>query len=283
MRDIGLELADGSGDKEALPEEPVNISEKRPKAKMLKTLLLGFKLAWERAGLVILISLAWSITVTATLSTSRFVTHPSLGVILIFVYAAALIGTIPLLAGFLLTHLVASREDISFAILRQKIWEMILPALRLTCVQIMAMQLLFLTFWFYFRLPGLLTKGVCVLTVYLTLFFLMMAIYHWPVLVAQESGVFDAPGKKAKRGVRAVLRRCFFIVMARPLYAVGLLAAISFVSVVLFVTIALPPLLWVGLIAMLLTSAVRALLVQFVVLPLPAQEEIVPDEKFHLK
>ena len=146
------------------------------------------------------------------------------------------------------------------------------------------MGVLSVNLWFYGRLGHVAGTVAMLLCLYLLLFWGMMALSHFPLLIAQEAGVFDEPGRMARRGTLAVLRRAFFLTLGRPFYAFGLLVLVVPLAVLTGLTGVLFALLLPGLLALLTTHSTRALLVQFGVLhPPPPPEAVVPDEKFKLK
>ena len=87
-----------------------------------------------------------------------------------------------------------------------------------------------------------------------------MALYQGPLLVLQETGAFDAPGRPAQRGAKAVLRRSFFLVIGEPLFTLGLgLAALAWTVGALLTAVG-AAMLWPGGVCLLLTTPTLALL-----------------------
>jgi len=105
---------------------------------------------------------------------------------------------------------------------------------------------------------------------------------HYPLLVAQEAGVFDEPVRRARRGALPVLRRAFFLALGRPFYTLGLLFIAALATLPFAATGVLLALLWAGGVALLTTHVTRLLLIQYGVLPPPPVEKAIPDEQFRL-
>jgi uncharacterized membrane protein YesL len=195
---------------------------------------------------------------------------------------AALVFSAPMAGAFFVAHLVSTYDEVSYADMWRGAKRMFGPATRLGLIQCGVLSVLAVNLWFYANVGHLIGGVAALLCLYALLAWGMMAVYHFPLLVAQEAGLFDEPNRRARRGARAVLRRAFFLAFGSPLFSAGLLAIALAFSALVVATVALIPLLWLGVVAMLTTQATRALLVQYGVLPSPVQEEAVPDEKFRI-
>lgn len=260
-------------------------TDRLPPARLLPALRDGIRQTWDRLGLVMAVTATWTALLLIPLSVASLlpasVPLPARYAILLLV--TALIGSVPTAGAFAVAQRIAERREAAYADFWREGFRHLGPALRLSLIQQAGLALFAVNFWFYLAMGGMAGRIASILCLYLFVFFLMMCLYHWPLLIAQESGVFDEPDRRAKRGAWAVLRRAFFLALGRPFYALGLLIALLLVSALLFATLALPALLWIGSIAMLATYATRALLVQYEVLPAPQIEEPVPDEKFRIQ
>lgn len=238
--------------------------------------------AWDRLGLVVAMSLTWTVLLTCVLTLWRFLPHalPTLARNLTALIVAALILSAPTAGACYVVHRLCTFEEVAYTDFWQGARRLFAPATRLglfhTAVALVAT--VNVGFYLALRSPfGLVAALVCL---YILLFWGMMAVYHFPLLVAQEMGVFDEPERPAKRGVRAALRRAFYLALGDPFPTFGLLALLTLLTVAMFL-LAIPfALLWLGTSAFLATYATRALLVKYGVLSPPPPEEPIPDEKF---
>jgi hypothetical protein len=255
-----------------------------PAARLPLALRDGIRAAWDRLGLVIAVSVTWTALLFIPLSIGYWLpsTLPVPVRYAVILLTAAWIGAAPTAGAFAVAQRVAAQREATYADFWREGLQWFWPALRLSLLHQVVLGLIAINLRFYLLLGSLAGKIGCLLCLYALLFFLMMAVYHWPLLAAQESGIFDEPGRRAKRGALAVMRRAFFLAMGRPFYSLGLLTVLLLISALLFATLALPALLWIGTMAMLAAAANRALLIQYGVLPAPPQEEPIPDEKFRL-
>lgn len=248
-------------------------------------LRVGLREIWDRLGLVIAISLTWTILLALPLTLGRLLplaVPVSLRNLLVLLTATLTLSA-PTAGVYYIAHLVCIHDEVSYLDFWHGAKRYFAPATRLGLVAALVFSVFVVNIWFYLQLRsggGLLAALACL---YALLFWLMMAVYHFPLLVAQEQGLFDEPERQAKRGVFAVLRRAFYLALGDPFTTLGLLAALVLLSIPVFLTLALPPMLWPASLALLTTQATRALLRKYGVLPLPVVEEAVPDEKFRIK
>lgn len=248
--------------------------------------LLTVRDAWDKLGLVVSVSLTWALVMASAFSLERLVPHSVPLLFHLLLLGALLIFLLPLLmaGSFYVAHLVAIRDEVTYADFWRGGTRFYTQCLALTLCHFVIEGVLGVNAWFYGRMGHVGGLAIMLLCLYLLLFWSMMAATHFPLLIAQEMGVFDDPANPAKRGLPAIVRRAFYLTLGRPFYALALLAACSVIAIVFSATGVLFVLAGPGLLALLTTNAVRALLVQFGVLsPPPAAEVVVPDEKFRLR
>jgi uncharacterized membrane protein YesL len=254
-----------------------------PPARLGRALRAGARAAWDRLGLVMALSLTFALLLCIPMTVAGLLAAlpaPARNGLVLAV--AALTLSAPMAGAYFVAHLISTYEEVSYADMWRGAKRMFGPATRLGLIQCGVLSVLAVNLWFYVSIGHLLGGVAALLCLYALLAWGMMAVYHFPLLVAQETGLFDEPGRQARRGALAVLRRAFFLAFGSPFFSAGLLAIVLAFSALVAATVALIPLLWLGVVAMLTTQATHALLIQYGVLPAPAQEEVVPDEKFRI-
>ena len=242
--------------------------------------------AWDKLGLVVGVSLTWALVMASAFSLERLVPRSVPLLFHLLLLGALVTCLLPLLmaGSFYVAHLVAIRDEVTYADFWRGGTRFYTQCLALTLCHFVIEGVLGVNAWFYGRMGHVGGLAIMLLCLYLLLFWSMMAAYHFPLLIAQEMGVFDEPDKPAKRGLFAIARRAFYLTLGRPFYALALLAVCGLIAVVFSATGVLFVLVGPGLLALLTTNAVRALLVQFGILsPPPTAETVVPDEKFRLR
>lgn len=239
---------------------------------------------WDHLGLVIAVSLTWTLLGFLPLMLAR-VLPASLPALLrnacetLFV---VLLLSAPLAGAFWTAHLVCIHEEVSYLDYWRGIGRLFGPATRLGLIHLVVFGLFAVNLTFYLRLGAWIGGLAALLCLYMLLLWGMMAVYHLPVLVAQEAGVFDIPDRRAKRGAIAVLRRAFFLALGDPFYTIGLLA-VALLLTLLMAALAVPlALLWPGTIALLTTQATRALLVKYGVLSPPPPAAPKEEDTFRI-
>jgi uncharacterized membrane protein YesL len=267
------------------PHRAVEQTAAPPPARLGRALRAGFRLAWDRLGLVLALSLTWSLLVFVPLTLWHLLpaSLPILAREGLAALLAALTLSAPVAGAFLAAHLACVGEEVSYLDFWRGAKSLFGPATRLGLIHLVVWSVLAINLWFYLHVGHLLGGVAALLCLYVLLFWGLMAVYHFPLLVAQETGVFDEPDRCARRGALAVLRRAFYLALGSPFYSAGLLAVTLLLSAVLLGTVALSPLLWLGLIALITTQATHTLLIQYSVLPPPPTGEAVPDGQFRIQ
>lgn len=244
----------------------------------------GLRASWDRLGLVIALSLTWTLLLMGLFSADHLLasrtSFPARLAVL-----AALISLVlgPALAGAChVAYRAVTNQEATYFDFWQGAFRLYGQAARMALAQIVVAGVLTANFWFYARLGGLFGLMAALFCGYVALFWLTMTQFHYPLLVAQEAGVFDEPDHRARRGVWATQRRAFFLVLSRPFYAFSLLALTAPFTVACYVLMI--PLLaaWLGVISLLLAHALRILLIALEVITPPVLEPVIPDEKFRI-
>lgn len=254
-----------------------------PPASTGAILLAAARTGWDRLGLVLAVSLTWAAAVSLPFTIERWLPRNAPIALHFLVLALIpLLAAVPTAGAFRIFHRVATYQEAQYVHFWQDGYALIGPAVRLMVLQAGSAFILFVTMTFYLRVQLWMGRVGLTVCAYALLLWAMMLIYQWPLLIAQEAGVFDEPDRLARRGAFAAIRRSFFLALARPFFTVGVLAILLLISALMTATIVMPALIGLGVIALVTTALTRALLVQLRVLPPPIQEEPVPDLQFRL-
>ncbi len=229
------------------------------------TLKTALREVWERLGLVIGISSTWSLALTIGYQVGlslQFQAAPVVRIALAVLLTALLAA--PATAGIYgVAWAALHHEPQTYGDFWRQARQFGGPVLRLTLLQAAVIGLLVLNLWYYAQVGGAIGFGLALLSFDALLIWGLMAIYHFPLLMAQESGVFDAPDKPTVRGVFPVLRRAFYLALGRPAYSFGLLTVALLLTLFSLPTAAPFLLLWPGAMALLLTAGTRDILLQY--------------------
>lgn len=252
------------------PDQPGEIpqpsaAERRPgHARLGLALRLGARDTYDHLGALLVVSLAWALLVGAGVAGGQSAAMalfsaapPRLGALA----SVALCGLgflavgSPITAGvFRYTRQAAARQEPELFDLAWGFRRGLLPAWGLGLLQAGGAILLAGNCYFYLlqRWPVLVVIGA--VFGYLLGFWLLAALYQWPLLVEQEL----APV--------AALKKSALLVLDNFPYTLGLGLVVAVLTVICWITILGGVLLWSGAAAMLLTHATRELLRRYGIL-----------------
>ena len=148
-------------------------------------MLRGVREGWDRLGLVIAVSLTWTAlffgAVWVWLFLSIALPKPA-GILLGALVAMSLLCG-PSAGAFTLAHKIGEREEVSYLDFwrgARKLWR---PAFGLGLLHLCVATLFVVNLIFYANLKNIAGIAATVLCLYTLLFWLMMALYHLPILV----------------------------------------------------------------------------------------------------
>lgn len=247
-----------------------------PPARLGHSLLIALRALWDRLGFVLAVSLTGSIVLLLSLSLGLLTPHalPVLVRSLIGV-AIAVIALSPLLAASYDSALrIASRREITLPGFLLAVRQFRSVAIRLGMIHLFVGLIVAVNVSFYLTLRAPVWRAVEVICLYFALSWCAMALYQGPLLILQETGAFDEPQRRAKRGAFAVIRRSFFLVLGEPLFSAGLAAAVLLWTAVTTLTAVGTVMCWLGGVCVLTTLPTLALLVKYgVVQPVDSLED----------
>lgn len=263
---------------------PSNSADRDPPTARLAAATVGaMQAAWDRLGLLMAASLTWALLLSAAVSLERWLPR-DVGAPAHFVASAMIpiVMTLPTAGVFGLAHRMAAHEEAAYLYLWSDGAALFRPAAALMLLQTTVGSALVFAGGFYLTMPIWAGRVGATICGYALLLWAMMTVYQWPILIAQERGLFDRESHIARRGVLAAVRRSFYLALGRPFFSVALVGILLALAVLMAATIVLSALIGIGLTSLLCTYATRALLTQFGVLPAPAIVDAVPDEQFRL-
>jgi hypothetical protein len=242
---------------------------------------VGLRETWDRLGLVLAISLTWTLLIFVPLTVGRLLPASWPFILRLGLVALTALLTLPAPAAGALgvAHQIYTHDEVSYADLWLSAYRLYRPAVGMGLLQLIVPSLLLVNFAFYLQHGGFAGKIVGLACLYGLLFWSMMAIYHFPILVAQEAGVFDDPDHRPRRGVSAALQRTFYLALGEPLFTLGLLIFCGLLSLSLAFAAVPAACLWLGMMALIITPATRAMLIRYGVLPVPFTEEAAADDQ----
>lgn len=251
-----------------------------PPVRLGRSLRAALRSIWDRLGTILLISLLGTAVVLLCLTPGLLL--PAVLPALLRTLLVALITVValsPLLAAaFDIALRIATHREIALVHVSQAVRQFGKVAIRLGLIHLCVGVLAASNLMFYLQVGGVAGRVVVLLCLYLLLFWMTMALYQGALLVLQESGAFDEPGKPAKRGAKAVIRRSFYLVVGEPLFSIGLLLATLLWSALTLLTAVGAVMLWIGGACVLTTTPTLALLGKYGVIN-SVEGEVAPPQK----
>lgn len=248
----------------------------RGRASLGRALKSGFRAAYESLGYVVGASFA-TLVITA-------IVPAMMG--LISAHAAGMLLGLPALpvawlcavGVFYYAKKVVYHERPAPADTWEGIRRLLGPAIALFVVDLIISTVLFGDVVFFalaFKAKGgALLAGLTMVCAYLALMWMLMGIYHLPLLVAQlemESGP----------GVKVILRKSFLLMADNPGFTVGLFIAIIAFTVLCALSAVGMALLFTGTAAFLLTCSLRELFVKYGIVE--QEPEVIEDKPWRLR
>lgn len=254
--------------------------ELRP-ASLGRALKKGLSDAWDHLGLVIAASLAWSIAILIPMAIGWEVqgklhdTWP--WAIVCGILGGVLIST-PLLAGvFKMAYNTVYHEDPALNDILDGARELLTAGYSVIGINILVIVVLLTNAAFFFGIFGPLKENIGfyligALFLYLFVLWRMMSLYHLPALAAQKP-------LKQRPGAIAAIKKSFILTMHNPVFTIELFAITIGISVLCIVSMVGMLILYMGVISIILTHALRELFARYGIVEEPQESPEKSDGK----
>ncbi len=197
--------------------------------------------------------------------------------------AACFILPAPAAGAYGLIQKICSNEEVEYLDLWRFARKMLYPAIKLGFSYLVIFSIGVLNILFYFRFRNVLGGISMLVSVYICLFVLMMAQYHFALLANSYSEKSTSSSVHSRYSLVSIWKRAFYLVLGDPIYACGVVA-LTLIPTILMTTLVVPfMLLWLGYTSVLQTVCTRAQLIKYGVLPKPEYVEAIPDAEFRVK
>ncbi|MDE2127207.1 MAG: hypothetical protein KGJ62_11505 [Armatimonadetes bacterium] len=238
----------------------------------------AFGLTWDHIGLVVAISVTIAAIILAIGSIWDVLPPQAWGmrgalVVVLWSVLMLLVG-----GTFGVAWQICAREEVAWGDLFRNAARLWRASLMLSILHLAFVFLIGINFRFYghLGLAGQLGAMVCL---YITIFWLMMGAYQYPLIAAQELGALDDPGHQARRGAGAALKRSFFLTIGDPMFAAELMGMSLIVFAIMLVSVLPMMICAIPLLAICSCQGARAQLVRYGVLAAFDTGEPPPDSR----
>jgi uncharacterized membrane protein YesL len=233
----------------------------------LKTLKKWIGNSYEFLGLVLVCSFVWfGMFLVGMAAITKVCLHMHPAVMFAVISGFYVLVLAPLAAGVYATaKKMITHDDPSPLDIFRGFKEFLVPGWLLGLSQVFITVLLAANAWFYVTRPNIVFKALGVLGIYAIILWVLSAIYHFPVLIEQRPSTLK------------ILKRGFLLTLDNAAFTLGMFFAIILLTCFCAVTFLPLPLLWLGMVSILQTRALRALFVKYEMLP--PEREYSPDDK----
>lgn len=211
---------------------------------------------YDYLGLVLVCSFVWFGTFLAGMASIMKVgRHVSPLVLAIMICALYVLVLAPLAAGvFSTAKKIVTRDDPSPLDVFRGFKEFLVPGWKLGACQVLITLMIVANAWFYLTRSVFILKALGIVVVYVLILWLLSAMYHFPVLIEQRPGAW----KNIKRG--------FLLSLDNAAFTLGMFFVIILLTCFSAATLLGLPLLYLGMVSILQTRALRVLFVKYEIL-----------------
>jgi hypothetical protein len=248
----------------------------RPKLGVWRTLRFAVREAWDVLGLVCAASFTLFLGAAACVFLS--LTWVPAGLV------AAVLLMSPLFTGTCyLAHRVYQHDEPGYFNLWEGFRRLYLRSVTVGAVQLFVFIVLIANLAFYGQRQGFGFLLASIVIWYLIAYWLVNALYHYPLLIAADQGVLKREEGGPPR-VRTTFRNAFVLAMSAPGYSLAILVAVILITIPLFISAVGMALVGTALPAFIATRATRDQLIRHGLLPPdPDPDEPAVDEVWKMR
>lgn len=238
--------------------------------------------AYDRLGLTLASSLLWSVglLVVAFAMGTAVRTQSTPVVLAVFFASSVLLGEA--WAGCVyLAYRIATRDDPSLLCFVEAWQKLGWKTLWLAIVQTFVTLVITANIALYLQSNLIFMRVFGVVILYLLLLWITAMLYQYPLLVEHVFGAYTAEQTKTS-WLRRVLRRSLLLTIGNLPFSAGMFAIIAAWTMFCFISMVGLALMFTGFAALATVHWTRALLINYGVIQLPPEPEIIPDEQFRL-
>lgn len=238
--------------------------------------------AYDRLGLTLASGLLWFVVMMAVLMaiSASMHTRQVLVVLGALFVGSALLGEV--WAGCVsLAYRIATRDDPSLLCFVEAWRSLGWKTFALSVIQTFVTLVILANIALYLQSPLVFMRVFGVVVLYLLLLWLTAVLYQYPLLVEHVFGAYAGEQSKAS-WLRRVLRRSLLLTIGNLPFSAGMFALIAVWGIFCFISIVGIALMFSGFASLAVVYWTRALLINYGVIVLPPQPEVIPDEQFRI-
>lgn len=238
--------------------------------------------AYDRLGLTVASSLLWSVGLLLTLMTmNTAVRTQSATIVLVVFFVGSVVLGEAWAACVYLAYRIVTRDDPSLLCFVEAWRSLGTKTLWLGIVQAFVTLVITANIALYLQSNLLFMRVFGVVILYLLLLWITAMLYQYPLLVEHVFGAYSQ--EQTKTGwLRRVLRRSLLLTIGNLPFSAGMFAMVAAWALFCAISMIGLALMFTGFASLATVHWTRALLINYGVIPLPPEPEIIPDEQFRL-
>ncbi|MEJ5252917.1 MAG: hypothetical protein WHX60_13625 [Armatimonadota bacterium] len=238
--------------------------------------------AYDRLGLTLASSLLWfAMLGVAAMAVGSLVRTQQVLVVLAGIFVGAILLAEVWTACVYLAYRIATRDEPSLLCFVEAWRGLGWKTLGLSVIQTFVTLVIFINMALYLQSPLVFMRIFGVVILYLLLLWITAMLYQYPLLVEHIFGAYSGEQSKAS-WLRRVLRRSLLLTIGNLPFSAGMFAIIAVWGTFCFISVVGLALMYSGFASLAVVYWTRALLINYGVIVLPPEPEIIPDEQFRL-
>lgn len=238
--------------------------------------------AYDRLGLTLASSLLWFATLMLAAIAVSVATRTQQVLVVLGVFFIGSVLLSEVWAGCVyLAYRIATRDEPSLLCFVEAWRGLGWKTLWLAIVQTFVTLVIIANIALYLQSNLLFMRVFGVVIVYILLLWITAILYQYPLLVEHVFGAYAAEQTKAG-WLRRVLRRSLLLTIGNLPFSAGMFAITTAWAIFCFISVIGLALMYAGFVSLAAVYWTRALLINYGVIVLPPEPEIIPDEQFRL-
>lgn len=238
--------------------------------------------AYDRLGLTVASSLLWFVTLMVVGTfVSAAVRTQQVPILLGAVFVGAIVLGQVWVGCVYLAYRIATRDDPSLVCFVEAWRSVGTKTLWLSAIQAFVSIVITMNMILYLQSSLVFMRVFGVVILYLLLLWATAMLYQYPLLVEHLFGAYVGEQSKAS-WMRRVLRRSLLLTIGNLPFSAGMFAIIAAWAAFCFISVIGLALMYSGFASLAVVYWTRALLINYGVIVLPPEPEVVPDEQFRL-
>ncbi len=238
--------------------------------------------AYDRLGLTLASSLLWfAVLMAVSVGVSALTRTHQVLIVLAGIFVGAVLLSEVWMGCVYLAHRIATRDDPSLLCFPEAWRSLGWKTVGLSIIQTFVTLVITANIALYLQSSLVLLRVFGVVILYILLLWLTAVLYQYPLLVEHVFGAYT--GEQTKVGwLRRVLRRSLLLTIGNLPFSSGMFAIMVVWALFCFISVIGLALMYSGFASLAAVYWTRALLINYGVIQLPPEPEILPDEQFRL-